>query len=191
MKIIGDRFSTSGFRHLAQLWWPRARRGEGLWSEQDITYKPALSIINMLTRCRMAGALAAEPNMKLNAIRQRNSTRASPVNLLNQYNYITACAALTMRAWPVARSIFDAPYVREANEGTTSWISAAPTCWADPRASIASDLIEPGSGRFLDTGGTWQRATRCRARTALDGRHASTIFSRPMPFCAEGAKRHY
>ena len=27
-----------------------------------------------------------------------------------------------MRAWPVARSIFDAPYVREANEGTTSWI---------------------------------------------------------------------
>ena len=30
---------------------------------------------------------------------------------------------LTMRAWPVARSIFDAPYVREANEGTTSWIN--------------------------------------------------------------------
>ena len=34
---------------------------------------------------------------------------------------------LTMRAWPVARSIFDAPlvlpYVREANEGTTSWIT--------------------------------------------------------------------
>ena len=37
---------------------------------------------------------------------------------------------LTMRAWPVARSIFDAPlvreanelYVREANERTTSWI---------------------------------------------------------------------
>ena len=29
---------------------------------------------------------------------------------------------VTMRAWPVARSIFDAPYVREANEGTTSWI---------------------------------------------------------------------
>ena len=29
-----------------------------------------------------------------------------------------------MRAWPVARSIFDAPYVREANEGTTSWITA-------------------------------------------------------------------
>ena len=30
-----------------------------------------------------------------------------------------------MRAWPVARSIFDAPYVnvREANERTTSWIS--------------------------------------------------------------------
>ena len=27
-----------------------------------------------------------------------------------------------MRAWPVARSIFDAPYVREANERTTSWI---------------------------------------------------------------------
>ena len=31
--------------------------------------------------------------------------------------------AVTMRAWPVARSIFDAPYVREANEGTTSWIN--------------------------------------------------------------------
>ena len=30
--------------------------------------------------------------------------------------------SFTMRAWPVARSIFDAPYVREANEGTTSWI---------------------------------------------------------------------
>ena len=30
---------------------------------------------------------------------------------------------VTMRAWPVARSIFDAPYVREANEGTTSWIT--------------------------------------------------------------------
>ena len=29
---------------------------------------------------------------------------------------------LTMRAWPVARSIFDAPYVREANVRTTSWI---------------------------------------------------------------------
>ena len=37
---------------------------------------------------------------------------------------------VTMRAWPVARSIFDAPlgaplgacYVREANERTTSWI---------------------------------------------------------------------
>ena len=29
----------------------------------------------------------------------------------------------TMRALPVARSIFDAPYVREANERpTTSWI---------------------------------------------------------------------
>ena len=30
-----------------------------------------------------------------------------------------------MRAWPVARSIFDAPlgYVREANERTTGWIS--------------------------------------------------------------------
>ena len=29
-----------------------------------------------------------------------------------------------MRAWPVARSmIFDAPYVREANERTTSWIT--------------------------------------------------------------------
>ena len=35
-----------------------------------------------------------------------------------------------MRAWPVARSILDAPlglrnrsYVREANERTTSWIS--------------------------------------------------------------------
>ena len=28
----------------------------------------------------------------------------------------------TMRAWPVARSIFDAPYVREANERTASWI---------------------------------------------------------------------
>ena len=38
--------------------------------------------------------------------------------LLNQYSPI-----LTMRAWPVARSIFDAPYVREANERTTSWIS--------------------------------------------------------------------
>ena len=30
---------------------------------------------------------------------------------------------ITMRAWPVARSIFDAPLVREANERTTSWIS--------------------------------------------------------------------
>ena len=33
-----------------------------------------------------------------------------------------------MRAWPVARSIFDAPalggsYVREADERTTGWIS--------------------------------------------------------------------
>ena len=35
-----------------------------------------------------------------------------------------ARARLTMRAWPVARSIFDAPLVREANEGTTSWIRA-------------------------------------------------------------------
>ena len=30
-----------------------------------------------------------------------------------------------MRAWPVARSIFDAPYVREANERTTGWIMVA------------------------------------------------------------------
>ena len=36
-----------------------------------------------------------------------------------------ARGAVTMRAWPVARSIFDAPYVREANERTTSWISGA------------------------------------------------------------------
>ena len=37
---------------------------------------------------------------------------------------------LTMRAWPVAwpvaRSIFDAPYVRKANERTTSWIRKEP-----------------------------------------------------------------
>ena len=32
------------------------------------------------------------------------------------------CAHGPSRAWPVARSIFDAPYVREANEGTTCWI---------------------------------------------------------------------
>ena len=29
---------------------------------------------------------------------------------------------ITMRAWPVARSIFDAPLVREANKRTTNWI---------------------------------------------------------------------
>ena len=29
---------------------------------------------------------------------------------------LTHAARVTMRAWPVARSIFDAPYVREANE---------------------------------------------------------------------------
>ena len=34
---------------------------------------------------------------------------------------------VTMRAWPVARSIFDAPLVREANERTTSWISSPVT----------------------------------------------------------------
>ena len=38
---------------------------------------------------------------------------------------VRATQAITMRAWPVARSIFDAPYVREANEGTASWITQA------------------------------------------------------------------
>ena len=33
-----------------------------------------------------------------------------------------------MRAWPVARSIFDAPLVREANERTTGWISLTSHC---------------------------------------------------------------
>ena len=36
-----------------------------------------------------------------------------------------------MRAWPVARSIFDAPfdapYVREANKRTTGWINRRET----------------------------------------------------------------
>ena len=31
---------------------------------------------------------------------------------------------MPMRAWPVARSIFDAPLVREANVRTTSWIKS-------------------------------------------------------------------
>ena len=35
-----------------------------------------------------------------------------------------ATSNITMRAWPVARSIFDAPLVREANERTTSWITS-------------------------------------------------------------------
>ena len=39
----------------------------------------------------------------------------------------TSRLSVTMRAWPVARSIFDAPYVREANEGTTSWIRLSVT----------------------------------------------------------------
>ena len=40
---------------------------------------------------------------------------------------LRVAGALTMRAWPVARSIFDAPfYVREANERTTGWITGAP-----------------------------------------------------------------
>ena len=46
-------------------------------------------------------------------------------------------ARLTMRAWPDARSIFDAPYVREANERTTSWIIARLNVLAWPAARSA------------------------------------------------------
>ena len=37
--------------------------------------------------------------------------------------HFAAAGPITMRVWPVARSIFNAPYVREANERTTGWIT--------------------------------------------------------------------
>ena len=65
-----------------------------------------------------------------------------------------------MRAWPVARSIFDAPlggsYVREANERTTGWISLQHTVIAS-RAS--PPLLEQSSStiRFEES---WTRVAR-------------------------------
>ena len=52
-----------------------------------------------------------------------------------------------MRAWPVARSIFD---VREANERTTSWIMSARACQCrgDTRPARGSKLTQL---RFSDS----------------------------------------
>ena len=63
--------------------------------------------------------------------------------------------AVTMRAWPVARSIFDAPYVREANEGTTSWINRAVLL-----SHVATKMFH--SGRIFDFDfGKTPRGPRC------------------------------
>ena len=81
---------------------------------------------------------------------------------------------LTMRAWPVARSIFDAPYVREANERTTGWINVrrarkAMTVGCKPTISCRlclmlslsdlSDVLmsDPHSKRFKIAGGCARR----------------------------------
>ena len=61
---------------------------------------------------------------------KRREEPRSPVGFVDSQRSERSRAArqgdsnITMRAWPVARSIFDAPYVREANEGTTSWINS-------------------------------------------------------------------
>ena len=75
------------------------------------------------------------------------------------------CDLLTMRAWPVARSIFDAPYVREANERTTSWIMtcrlityrqrfarAAPAPRAKNRGRASPVKIMTCTKGYIDTG---------------------------------------
>ena len=56
-----------------------------------------------------------------------------------------------MRAWPVARSIFDAPYVREANEGTTSWINSGGIRW-----SLQSNLCRQLRKRFIISNIAWE-----------------------------------
>ena len=47
----------------------------------------------------------------------------------------------TMRTWPVARSIFDAPYVREANERATSWITQISTTRSQEREGTVFSLL--------------------------------------------------
>ena len=47
----------------------------------------------------------------------------------------------TMRTWPVARSIFDAPYVREANERATSWITQISTTRSQKREGTVFSLL--------------------------------------------------
>ena len=48
---------------------------------------------------------------------------------------------VTICAWPVARSIFDAPYVREANERVTGWIreEGRRGCGLDGKKGEAAD----------------------------------------------------
>ena len=78
---------------------------------------------------RAAQHLVFDMILPLGLLNQCSPSRAAPRGSLAccvaRPARALAARAITMRAWPVARSIFDAPYVREANERTTSWITRA------------------------------------------------------------------
>ena len=101
------------------------------------------------------GATAAAPNvndilLKVNVENgpgAATSGKASPDQVLT-HAARAAAKQLTMRAWPVARSIFDAPYVREANERTTSWITKQLNKWLFSHSVAARGAREgPWSGQ--------------------------------------------
>ena len=78
-----------------------------------------------------------------------------PCGVIGEKLFFRGHVIITMRAWPVARSIFDAPlcersergdnkldnslrsYVREANERTTNWINVISARQIGARTLIA------------------------------------------------------
>ena len=103
---------------------------------------------SLLTQSRISGAKFET--------RQRNSRRTLPCQ---------ASMTLTMRAWPVARNIFDAPYVREANERTIGWISMTRMC----------ARLEIRTGRLAHTRPVRARAVRAKCSLAGLTTHRPSI----------------
>ena len=106
-----------------------------------------------------------------------------------------------MRAWPVARSIFDAPlgeksYVREANERTTSWINQRSDVYYSLKFTIFgvsmlpnANVVKPFSPAGLQAPATAKRqpsgapTTRCVASRGVkrQNQNKSLLFSKYFP----------
>ena len=87
--------------------------------------------------------------------------------------------SLTMRAWPVARSIFDAPYVREANERTTSWINLSHSLVSLPTGSSKIQIVKPVRRACADCA----RGSKFGQDASLTGSHEGARSASEMQSC--------